>query len=356
MRGRRSRSGSARGLTDLARLARALLVALAFWSVVVCASPIVSAQAASTGQISGAVTDVMSHAAIANATVVAYSAGDVYSGSSPTNSQGQYTITGLAPGSYRLQFYASGYLSAYYNGASTLSAATAVVVSAGQTTANINQALQFGGQISGTVTDAATGTPEAGIDVEIFSAATTTTTTVSGSVSGFGPSGPSGPVLPRIPSGTYEGSAQTGLGGHYTVSDLAAGSYVVEFVPARNQAYGVQYYNDHATFGAAGAVAVTAGMNTTGINASLRRQGVISGTVTAAGSHLPLDGIDVEVYDSAGNPASTYYAQTDASGDYTVAGLLAGSYTVGFFNPGSGSYAPQYYNGQGAPAAPPRSR
>ena len=341
---------------DLVRPARALVVALAFRSVVVRAGPIVSAQAASTGQISGVVTDVTSHAAIANVDVVAYSAGGVYSASAPTNSQGQYTITGLAPGSYRLQYSANGYLSAYYNGASTLSAATPVVVSAGQTTANINQALQFGGQISGTVTDAASGTPEAGIAVEIFSTATTTTTTISGSVSGFGPSGPSGPVVPSIPSGTYEGSAQTGLGGHYSVSGLVAGSYVVEFLPAHGQAYGVQYYNNHSTRGAADAVAVTAGMNTTGINASLHRQGVISGTVTAAGSNLPLAGIAVEVYDSAGNPTSTYYTQTDPSGGYSVAGLLAGSYTVGFFNPGSATTRRSTTTPRARWGAPPRSR
>lgn len=316
------------------------------------AGPVAGAQAAAPGGITGTVSDATSHAPIANAFVVAYSAGGAYVSETSTNAQGQYDIVGLTPGSYRLQVEANAYLTSFYNGESTLASADPVIVSAGQTTPDINVAMQLGGQISGTVTDAGTGKGEPGIYVEIYATSSASTTTTSATTTGFGATGAtgaSGPVPPPLPFARFYGSAETDLGGHYTVSGLPAGSFAVAFEPGRGQAYGMQYYNDRVSLATADAVPVTLGADTGNINASLRAQGVITGTVTAASSHAALSGIEVEVYDAAGNVASTRYTTTDDDGQYTVGGLPVGSYKVAFFDSISGNnYAPQDYNDQGS--------
>ena len=89
---------------------------------------------------------------------------------------------------------------------------------------------------------------------------------------------------------------------------------------------------------------MTAGSTTSGIDAALQTGGQISGTVTDASTHSALSGVCVTVYDSTDNEVG--FANTDASGHYTVSGLVSGSYTVGFAGCGAGNYAPQFYNGK----------
>ena len=78
-----------------------------------------------------------------------------------TQSDGSYTISGLAAGNYRLMARASGtaYASEYYDDIFTWDAAAEVGVAAGETTSGINFSLGLGGSISGMVLDPLTGQP-----------------------------------------------------------------------------------------------------------------------------------------------------------------------------------------------------
>jgi 5-hydroxyisourate hydrolase-like protein (transthyretin family) len=69
--------------------------------------------------------------------------------------------------------------------------------------------------------------------------------------------------------------------------------------------------------------------------------GTISGTVTAPGG-IPLSAVQVTAYTIYGDRGG--YAYSDASGNYQVTGLIAGSYVLEF-KPGSG-YAVEWYNNQ----------
>jgi hypothetical protein len=79
-----------------------------------------------------------------------------------TGPTGEYTVNGLPKGSYKVEFIPpveSNLVPQFYEGAHSFSTAKAVEVKEGETTKNVNAALQEGGEISGTVTDAATHAP-----------------------------------------------------------------------------------------------------------------------------------------------------------------------------------------------------
>ena len=109
-------------------------------------------------KISGTVTDAVSHAGLAKIAVYAYSSSGEYAGYASTNSSGEYTLTGLEGGSYKLEFLwefseaeekefegaaraIPKYVTQYYNGQVSLSSANAVEVGAGATTSGINVAM-----------------------------------------------------------------------------------------------------------------------------------------------------------------------------------------------------------------------
>ncbi len=270
-----------------------------------------AAMAAARGSLSGDVTSVASGKGVANVAVKVYEAGAGQVASAVSSSTGEYKVSGLAPGSYEVEFVppTGAYLVQYYGGGSSLAAASPVTVTAGETTGAINAALQSPGAIEGKVTDAATDAAVSGVEVEVYDA-----------------------------HGDFVAFADSAANGSYTVSDLATGSYVVEFVPAAG--YLGQYYSAGASPAEATEVRVTAGQTTGGIDAALAGAGEISGSVTSASTHLAL-AAEVQVYDTSDQLIAS--AQTEGDGDYTVGGLASGGYVVEFV-PSSAGYARQFYD------------
>ena len=290
----------------------------------------VDAAMAAGGQVSGTVTDALSSAAVANVEVDVYASNS--SLSTPvdtvcTASDGTYTVAGLATGSYYVGFNdgcgALNYAPQFYNGKSSLVSSDAVSVTAGSTTSSINAAMQAGGQISGTVTDATSSSPVQNVEVDVY------TSTSSGS--------------------TPVDTVCTASDGTYAVSGLATGSYYVGFTDGCGALnYAPQFYNGKSSLASADAVSVTAGSTTSAINAAMQAEGQISGTVTDALSSAAVANVEVDVYasnSSLSTPVDTVCTASD--GTYTVAGLATGSYYVGF-NDGCGAsnYQPQFYNGK----------
>ena len=162
-----------------------------------------------TGSISGKVTAAAGGAAVPGATVCA--AATTGLGCATTNEAGEYTITGLAAGEYTVVLTSSAnYLTQYYSGKATASEATPVPVAAGAAVSLVNAALQPGGQIKGTVTNATTKAAVAGATVCAADAAALRCATTSSS-------------------------------GEYTVNGLPTGEYTVLFTSTAN--YLSQYYN-----------------------------------------------------------------------------------------------------------------
>jgi hypothetical protein len=172
------------------------------------------------------------------------------------------------------------------------------------------------GSITGKVTNATTKTVVAGIEV-----------------CGFGSAG--------------DECADTNASGEYTISNLAAGEYSVEFLRPFESGlnYLPQFYNGTASYADASKVSVTAGADTSGIDAALEAGAQIAGRVVAAATNTALAGIQVCAYVTSGE-YSGGCATTNAGGEYAVPGLASGQYTVEFSVPyASGlDYLPQYYD------------
>jgi len=205
-------------------------------------------------------------------------------GYATTDSLGQYSITeGLKTGTYTVSAMKEGYLYATRED---------VAVTAGQETPNIDFYLTRSGGISGRVTDAVSGLPLQNIMI----------------------------VASPAGGGTYGWPTVTDANGNYSIiTNLATGTYnVTAMLPEGHVMKSVDE------------IAVTAGVEVTGIDLALERSGIISGRVTATPSGSPLENATVTAVSEDGKYVG--YTQTNATGYYRMSsGLGTGTYTVTAF-------------------------
>jgi hypothetical protein len=156
-------------------------------------------------------------------------------------------------------------------------------------------------------------------------------------------------------------SSRTGTDsrGNYTISDLAAGDYVLLFWDCnyrRVPAYAFTYYGGASNFPAATPITVTAGVDGFGKDVILTFGGTISGHIDLAAPggtvNLPsYGGMDATTYQLVGSiwvkfPDPSPLVGTGGAGDYFVPGLPDGTYRIGFIDHRTGprAYTPQYWN------------
>ncbi|MCU1404489.1 MAG: hypothetical protein JWQ43_792, partial [Glaciihabitans sp.] len=296
------------------------------------------------GSITGVLTDE-SAAPLPNVGVVVFDANQNQAASGYTNADGSYLISGITPGSYRVQFAdnidgSDPYVSRWWHNtigedgmphvepvasANTFAAAGEVVVLADGTASDINAQLHLGASISGHV---AHGGDSA--DDELSS------------------------VYVTAADGTWLGTAYTDGAGNYTFGGLDAGNYTVEFASG-SPSHLSQAWNatSTATSGASDSAAMSftlhAGEAKMGVNANLRESVAISGTVS---------GVDYSGSQRAQVVAmrlvATQYVRTDAvgpdaQGRYSFQGLEPGTYKVGVeewtTSDGATTYATKWWNG-----------
>ena len=227
---------------------------------------------------------------------------------------GTYHIRSVPPGSYQIGFAPCGtadYAPTLWPGTQNYATAPFIKIRGSRHVSNINQVMQLGGIIKGTVTSATTpAAPLAGIC-----------------------------VLVSENNGLFEnGSAATSATGSYEVKGLATGSYSVQFQTGcdNNGNYvGISYPAN---------VAVTAGSASSGIDGSLPVGATISGTVTSAASGQPLAGVCVEIEGVESGAGGEEITGPD--GTYSVNQLPVDTYQAYFSGGcgGTGSYAPQAYD------------
>jgi hypothetical protein len=276
----------------------------------------VNAALALAGSISGRVTGPGGTSPLSGIWVQAYRAADgEYVASAETDTNGVYTISGLAAGANVVQFYGSGtYMGEWYSDAATQEEATPINLTEGENRTGINASLGTGGSIAGTVTETGTGTALGGIQVMAYQ----------------------GPTYSSSRSTTTDGS------GHYEVTGLGAGNYKVQFMALDGGHKGEWWSNrvDESTAD----VIVVAGSAVGNVNAALDKAATISGRVTDAGD-VPLDSIMVQAHRRSGSEW-TYIrgTWTGTNGLYLIGNLNAGTYVVRFIDY-DGDYNAQYYNG-----------
>jgi len=123
------------------------------------------------GEMSGTVTDAGTHKPLAGAGVVAYpnplgNIAEAFRGHAVTNTNGEYTIFGLEPGEYIIEFESPGgsggeYIGQFYNGQSSPTRASHVTAAQGEITPGIDAALVRKAPVN-TVSPVVAGTPAVG--------------------------------------------------------------------------------------------------------------------------------------------------------------------------------------------------
>jgi hypothetical protein len=233
-----------------------------------------------------------------------------------TDENGVYTLTGLAAGTWKVYFQGGAdYIDQWYQDQLYFDTANVLTLTQGQTLSGIDAVLVQGGKISGTVTDAATHTPQENIFVSVFD-----------------------PIAQSFPQSTY-----TGPDGTYTLSRLPAGQYQVRFEVSPWYTYPTpmttEWYNNKRTLETADLVSVTQGATTANINAALEAGASLSGRVTRTANGAPIS--DVYVGCVNGNTGDWVgYNFTNAEGYYTIPNLPAGTYVLYFSH---SDYVFEYY-------------
>ncbi|MDR1412402.1 MAG: carboxypeptidase regulatory-like domain-containing protein, partial [Actinomycetes bacterium] len=146
----------------------------------------------------------------------------------------------------------------------------------------------------------------------------------------------------------WTGDTTTNSSGNYTLSFLDTGIYYVRF-DDEDGVYAEQWYNQTDNEDLARDIYVTDGQTVPNINGKLQRAASLSGKVTDT-DNVGLSGIEVTVYryyedeEEEGWWEDSRSTDTQSDGTWTVSGLRAGSYKVGFNDWEYGEYATQYYN------------
>lgn len=226
-------------------------------------------------------------------------AGDKLYWGDRSEADGTYSIGPIPPGNYLLKADpspASGYVVQYYDAVLAKSGAASITVTAGSDTSGIDFDLFQGGTITGTITDNG-GAPLAGIDLDVYDT--------------FG----------RFVSA----NATTAGDGSYSIGPLPDGDYFVKADPDP----GLGQYGVDAFYGGDidnASIVTIAGGSANGIDMNLVTGGMISGTIRGTGG-IPLDNIDLDIYDSDGNRLA-YDAKTESDGTYSIGAVPPGQYLL----------------------------
>lgn len=249
------------------------------------------------GAIGGRVTSATTSTGLV-ATVWAFSAAGERVKSAITAASGDYTITPLPPGSYRVVAIASGHRDQLYDG-----------IPCGSLICSI---------ADGTPVTVNNDTTSTGVDFVLATA---------GAITGFVKDTAGRPLWGSYVFGHTEGFGWVQVDGSYRLAALTPGTHYIQ-TGAENVVNEV--FDDVPCLGcdpaasAATAVAVTAGSITPGVSFVLDRGGTISGTVMAAGEPLGLASVS---FVRSGGIYRGGQTLTRSDGTYWARGLLpAGTY------------------------------
>jgi len=239
--------------------------------------------------------------------------GDGGYGFASTDVDGNFTIVGLTPGSYSLQydaFSAGNYSPSWYNGKSSFGTADYFDVASESTVTGKDTQLVEGGTVAGNV-KGSPNTNLSGVRVDAYS------------------------------GGNYVGSGQTDSDGNFQINRLPAGSYTLSYDVVNGQNFLDEWFNDKPSQATADYFPVSPGQTAAGKNAVLAVGATISGNVKGA-PNVNLTNASVQLYTAnALKPIAS--ATPDASGNFSVVGVAPGSYTL-CYSSWEQNFAPEWWN------------
>ncbi len=277
------------------------------------------AMAPTTGAVTGTVTETGTGDPIEGALAVTLEEATMIAGvGSVSDADGGYTITGVPGGSHAAVFVdlTGGHRPEFYNDHPDLGGLDVISVTGGQTTADVDAALDpstvpaGGANLAGEVTEDGTGEPLESVAVIALHAATY-----------------------QIAAGDL-----TDASGHYDI-DVDPGDYKLEFYDTTG-GHRMEWHDDLPATAIASAATVTAPAN---IDASLAPvTGAASGTLIETGSGNPLPGIWVIAIGPRGIDAAT---TAGADGTWTLPTVPAGPHRLHFVDT-TGAHQAEYWDDQ----------
>ncbi len=291
----------------------------------------IDAVMSSWGRMTGTVTDLGGEPLGGIAVSVSESPAGGSVASTYTDDSGDYDLDGLNSRAYYVHFEdpTGVYRSETYDDAESVWEGTEVRGTRGATVPSIDASLPLAGRISGKVGD--TGSTELeGITVYLVNA------------SGW--------------EWDWYDVGSTDATGTYEFRDVGPGDYVVRFEDEGfPQAYATEYWDDQALLSSADTITIATGTVASSIDASLATLGHVTGKVTDT-ECVPIADVEVRAYAwSEGEDGEAGYwdpqceGETDASGDYDIAGLDPGKYRIMFWTQTGStcdSYTTEVYDDQ----------
>jgi hypothetical protein len=260
--------------------------------------------------ITGVLTNAANGAFLNGTTVTVWDIAGGFVGSDGTDANGVYSVGGLTSASYFVSTSASGgFVNEVFDNVQcpktcVPTSGTPVPVTAPDTTADIDFALDLGGIVTGTLVNAVTMAPISGGLVQLYDA-----------------------------SNQFLKSAASNASGVYTINGLVGGTF---FARTSVNAYinelydGIPCFPSCATLVLGTGIPVTLGSTTSGIDFALDPGGAIAGTATDGAARdaasAPISGVTIRAFDLNGTQVGA--VNTSASGTFSIGGLLAGRYFV----------------------------
>jgi hypothetical protein len=243
--------------------------------------------------------------------------------------EGRYEIGGLPTGHYHVEFgHCHGqvdyFAPTFYYHSPTYDGSTAVAVGTNQLVTGIDGVLDYGGSISGTVRDAATGAPVNGVCVEAVS------------------NDPD--QIPQFSTTYYDGS--------FYIYNLAPGQYhlrfghdafVSRFYQCEETDVAVSWYPKAIDEASSKAVTLQFDQFLYGVDGFVFKPAQVTGYVTSATTGVPLAAPCAQAYGSSGEARGR--AATIAAGIYAVFDLPPDTYRVRIASCGTKPYMPQFFDG-----------
>jgi hypothetical protein len=290
----------------------ALMVVLVAMALVCLLMPPAARAQGGNGDITGNVTAADTGDPMNNCPVTAYGPDGTQVATTNSGPTGDWTIPGIAVGTYSILFNPADGLHClkYYHNKSSRLEADPVVVTAGQTTTGIDQAVPLGGSITGIKRDATTHLAMPASEVKLWFVTWTSHNKAINQV----------------------GQTMTDGNGAYEFKGLASGPYLVESY-CEDQIHTMSwFYDGKASNTEADTVTVNEGVQTTNIDLDVPNGGKIDGTVTDSLDNT-VTGATCTAYWY--DPVKKIYIAvgaiaTDGNGYYSLGPLQPGRYKVSY--------------------------